>query len=483
MRIEKASKQHFRNHNRTLMADNLRDFIASGSKGIHKILRLCPENTFQMLTEQMSGVYGIPNGGKEGIDGWRYDWKIKGVPDYTTTVVQSVPMDYNLGRNNQEFNICLFEEIANKNDVLLMENRQGLLVLENATFLSEGRYQYRVSLVSNDPTNQAFDPNFGQIGKRVAKGYNIQPELSREGYMQTRDNGERRVNFLTKFRVGIEYSGESVMQKYSIFDDEDRHGESPLLIIDQKEKLALEELARAREMAMLFGVSTVNPENGEVMKRDSMGHKMIAGDGIITQVEKDGVTKFYTRMTTALLRQIIMNVLDKNPHKNVSDINIVLMTGIEGLMEWDRAMRDELKTLTLVDSIFVNKSKEKINIGNNLTGTYTWLGATISVVRNPIFDNKTGIASTITATGRPEMSSTFLALDMSTYDGTPNVQLRTRNGANLIKGDTLGFGGKDGKTSGSFSTPVHSSRHDIVSYGMVVCHVPETCMILRKSFL
>jgi hypothetical protein len=74
----------------------------------------------------------------------------------------------------------------------------------------------------------------------------------------------------------------------------------------------------------------------------------------------------------------------------------------------------------------------------------------------------------------------YMALDVSSYEGTPNIQLLNRDGVNVIENWELGMGGKNGKTSGNFNR-AQASSVDYLTYVGAIVHVPETCMVLRKS--
>lgn len=480
MRIEKASSSKFKNFDKTITVPTLDQFLGAKKTTQHKLLRMYDENTFQMLTEQLQGVYGVGKAGVKGVEGRKYNWAIKGMPDYTTTVTINSASDFNLGRNQQEFTICLAEPIANSGDLLILENEQTLFVLNNAVTLASGKYQYRVKVQTND-INQAVDFSYLQIGRTISVVGNLQPELSREGYISLRENKEERVNYLFKARAGVEISGESAMEKYYVCEGDEKSGLRPAMIITKAEDEVLRQCTFNKEKMLLFNKSTVNPNNDQVILTNSRGEDIMGGDGIIETLRKDGMTIFYNRLTETILRNAIMHIISKNPYKKASDINLVIMTGIQGMVQFDNAMRGILQGATDLTYLY-DKEGTKVKVGASFT-EYRYLDATIKVVRNPVFDDRTGIADGVDNQGYPLRSSMMLIMDMSTYDGVPNVQVVSREGVGIIKSTVKGVGGMSGHESGEVSSPVHASRHDVIMYGGVIVHYPETCIVLRKSLI
>lgn len=479
MRIEKASQSKFRNWDRTVDIPTLEQFLGAGKQKSYKLLRLFNENTFQMLTEQLHGVYGVGKANEQGVDGMRYEWDIQGMPDQTTTVTINTAVDYNLGRNQQEFTICLAEPIANTNDLIMLENEQKLFCLGNGITLADGKYQYRVKLVTNNP-DEAVDFTYLQIGRVVSIIGNLQPEMSRIGYIQTRQNKEKRVNYLFKIRKGIEYTGDAAQEKFYVCEGEDSSAK-PSIIITGAEKEVLRQLMFEREKMLLWATSTVNPNNNQVLLTNSMGETHISGDGLVEQLNKDGMTMYYNKLTENTLRNVIMHIISKNPYKQTTDINITIMTGLQGMAQFDSAMRGILQGATNLDYLY-DKEGVKVTVGS-MFQEYKYLGATLRVVRNPIFDDKTQIADGVDNQGYPLRSSMMLIMDMSVYDGTPNIQVLSKKGAGVIKGNVKGIGGMSGVESGDFASPVHATRHDAITYGGIVIHYPETCVVLKRSLI
>jgi len=482
MKLVNTKSSMFRGHDVTTTVPSLSQIYGPEAKGSPgKIIRLFDKPLLQIFADAYSSVLGVKSGTAKGIASMKYVYTVKGTPSFISRIAQNVPSNTSLGRNFQPFTVCLNENSFFNNDIMYLQNRQQLQVVRgNGVELSAGKWQYTVILVGNNP-EEVVDFNFLQANNTVSKLGNAQPELSREGYMSQRSNEESRVNYLRKMRVGRDWSGDAAMAKFAVCDTIDGKS-TPVMWMTGLEKDMLEDLMLQKEMALLFGKANVDPETDRVFGLNGFSEETIMGDGVWEAIRKEGINEMYTVFTEGLLRDILGAVLQRNPMKAIGDVNIVMMTGFDGLAQFDSAMRNILKEYTITSDHIVTKKGDNIEIGANFT-TYKYMGAKFTVVRNPIFDDVQLVADRLTPSGRPSRSSTFLVLDMSSYDGVPNIQLLTKEGCNLITGYQLGFGGKNGKTSGEYSTPVQGARMDMMTYAGVVVHVPETCMILEKSFI
>lgn len=477
--MKKVSAKMFKNWDTTVTVPKLTELYGQPKHENSKIIRLYDTNVLQLLTEGLGQLYSVKGAGKEGVKGSKYEFKVKGVPFYATEIAISAPQDYNLGRNFEPFNICLAEPSFNENDIMILQNKQTLKVLNNHIYLGDGKYQYRVIISGNDP-NEAVDFTYLTVGRTVSMLGNAQPELSRIGYHQERDNFETRVNYMQKIRRGIEISGEAQMAEFYITDTV--NGKQQVVAsMTKKQDDINKELFMLRELTAIFGRSNVDPQTDRILGQSNFSEDAMTCDGVYTQIRRDGIYETYTRFSEARLQQMLHEVVRRNPTKSLSNTNVVFMTGTMGMAEVQTLFRNTLNGFTATDKIFFDRNGDKVTMGATMM-KYIYMGATITFVHNPVFDNSQLLADEIDpTTGFPRMSSTFLMLDMTSYDGVPNVKIATKQGCNLITNIVEGLGGTTGNTSGKSASPVHGYRYDALTYVMPIVHLPETCMILEKS--
>jgi hypothetical protein len=488
MRLVSANHQKFRNFNYTKDIKTLTDVLGKVPTYGNRVINLFDGN--QML-KNVAGFEKVMPAEKYNIQGQRYDWGVNAVPVYTTTIAVSVAEDYNLGRNGQPFTICLSEEIANVNDIIYLSNRQALYVKANA-ISTNGYFLYSVQLSDNEPSLRGASFAAMKEGMQVSVIFNAQPELSRVGYNSMRTKKEKRFNYMTKIRVGDEYSGDSAMTDFIICDDLDlqtgkRTGKyKPVSWMTGMEKQHMDKLSYYSRMSQLFSKSTMSLLGDDrCYLQDSMGNDIVIGDGIYEAIRRDGIVRPYRLFTEETLKEIVYTITSAMPTKPMEGCKVTLVTGYDGYVMFDTAMREILKVLPFQSSdLFTQKSGGKTDIGIEF-GKYRYLGVEFTIVREPSFDNPNFLAQTTYTSGfnnvRGDWSRRFLVIDTSTYDGVPNIVSLQKDGCSLIKSETLGVGGRDGKTSGISSTRVHGSAVDYITYTGSVVHVPETCMILEPS--
>jgi len=161
------------------------------------------------------------------------------------------------------------------------------------------------------------------------------------------------------------------------------------------------------------------------------------------------------------------------------------MTGTGGMREFDKAMKNMLKSDTyrqFNDGKFVDGSGRNLA----LTGFFTRYehvdGHSVTVIKNELFDRgPVAMASQKhPISGLPLESYRMVFLDRSSYDGKPNLQMLTKKGRENLRwavaGSTIprGFTGNDLRASDIDGCEVH-----FLKVGGVVLRRPNTSLDLR----
>ena len=86
--------------------------------------------------------------------------------------------------------------------------------------------------------------------------------------------------------------------------------ESKVFAWPDKKKILLDNFMEARNNMMLWQHTTMD-ENGKSMLYDRQGRPVIAGDGIVQQIQRYASKYNYTKLTPSLLNEMILTLTKK----------------------------------------------------------------------------------------------------------------------------------------------------------------------------
>lgn len=180
-----------------------------------------------------------------------------------------------------------------------------------------------------------------------------------------------------------------------------------------------------------FWISEYNKlPDGTIQLTGPSGKVIPRGDGILSQITNRGT---YSGVLTAsrfesLARELFYGI------SGAEKKHIQLHTGTGGMAAFNEAMQDKLKTYFTSErtlNTFVTKTGDELQLGKYFTTYKTVDGHTITVHKNPVFDLI--YRNSPKYKGLPGFSYEMIFLDMSTYDGQPNVKMVTRKGRELVR--------------------------------------------------
>ena len=169
--------------------------------------------------------------------------------------------------------------------------------------------------------------------------------------------------------------------------------------------------------------------DGTTLMKGTNGRPLYIGAGIEQQISPANVRN-YTTLTLDLLRSVMadlsFNIRGKGERK------FVALTGEMGMQEFDRVLRAEATSATIVDTTFVSGSGQNLTLGGQFV-TYKWLnGMELTVKHLPLFDDVVLHRKLHPVSGRPLESYKFLFLDLGMRDGEPNLQKVVRRDRELV---------------------------------------------------
>lgn len=171
--------------------------------------------------------------------------------------------------------------------------------------------------------------------------------------------------------------------------------------------------------------------------------------GVFDQIDNNDT---YGQLTADKIKRTVSDVLYGATDTGV--MNIALFTGDGGAEEFDNAMKEEGNGFTMVSNSnvgdkFVGGATNSHNLmfGGYFTSYKHVDGHTITLKKLPLLDfgGRAENSPKHPITGRPLESYRMTFLDMSMYDGLPNVQMATQKGRGMVTGVLQGMA----------STPYH----------------------------
>lgn len=452
-----------------------------------KTIRLFPQNSISMFTEGLGEIYDIKEKSDQfqGLNDKAYRWKIRGhqVPKIKCAVRftgGAIPPSSTIGGNGVPFTIAMGSSYYNPRDFIKLEDKTLLYVLSEAVFIKEGVFEYSVKLNTNNPADTV-NTDMLQPGKTTGLNGNAFPELSDRGFLSNAMAAEDHIGYITKVRYDWSFSADAASTKYLIEDTVNFQGKSVKLnyVTDQLLMRAMETYHFNKEMEFLDGRTTMDA-SGRCFLQDEKGQDIVKGDGVVAQMA-DSRKQTYTNLTIGLIEDILSDISLQMPKRTGN--TILLTTGMEAYKQFGRLMRAEHRGFWSADtgSNYVQTKNGKIQLGAEYNG-FQFQGNKLIITVNNTFDHEANVSG-LDSNGKKLDSSKLLFMDVSSYDGVPNLQLIAKDGRSFITGELDGMGGQDGKTSGKVSSLLDGSMRSIIGTLGIVMHNPYSSMMLERKIV
>ena len=178
--------------------------------------------------------------------------------------------------------------------------------------------------------------------------------------------------------------------------------------------------------------------NGEIPLKDpDSGLPIPNGAGVIDQIPNFDT---YSFLTAQKIKNTVGDVMYGASDTGAMDV--ILYTGLGGLDEFDRAMKEEMRSFTqITGDKFITGSGRNLVIGGFFTQYQHIDGHVITVKHLPLLDfgARAENAPKHPVSGKPMTSYDMYFVDQSTYDGVRNVQMVTQKGRAMITGVLKGM--------------------------------------------
>lgn len=377
------------------------------------------------------------------LDDIQYTWPVMSRLNKACVVAATVSTA-NLGKGNQPFNLTFTDNWIKRN--YMIESPLGVqaYVLGDGVKVSEG-YQY--TLVLNAVSDKVSVPASETVAGALWCDLNtFNAESESRGTEFKRVAPGKYKNQMSIIRMSHQWAGNSASKVMSItISNPSVGGGKPMRLWMDFEHYQFER-AWLEEIEHLFWYSRYNRRaNGDIPLKDPITGKPIpTSAGILEQVNN---YLTYTRLTYAFLQNAIANAFFGL--SDTDGMSITLYTGLGGMREFDRAMKESGTIQNLLAQGGGNVADKFVKGSGNydliatgfFSGMYHIDGYYIKVKRNPIFDyGRRAVKSPLhPETGFPAESYRMVFVDDGMFDGEPNLQFVCEKGRRFLHGVVTGL--------------------------------------------
>ena len=195
---------------------------------------------------------------------------------------------------------------------------------------------------------------------------------------------------------------------------------------------------------------------------DENGKPIPIGSGLLEQIPNYDT---YSVLTANKIKNVVGDVF--YGATDSQKMNVVLFTGTGGMREFDEAMKAELDAKTYIRDIggkFVTGSGREMALGGFFVTYHHVDGHSVTVRHVPLFDH--GVRALKSPkhpkSGLPLESYRFVFVDMSMYEGIPNVLQVSQKGRQMVRAVVPGVAPLPMNFQGN-GTPFVATDKDAVS--------------------
>lgn len=398
--------------------------------------------TASYLTEGLGNImYNKESKNKfQKLNQMMFEWNIE------VNFIKRIPV---LGVTNTGlyYDIAFPERYYEKYDTFqFIDTKQQGIVLAAPVRKADNYWVYTIQLVDN--TGEETLPN-SIVGTETRFLANIHPELSEEGYMKYQSNVETHRNWISEIRHDLSWSS-----RYAVTEDSFiriANGESGgdykevIFKMPKIKKDLMDQFMQSRNNALLFGKSTMDSNGKSVVKDPHTGRELIAGDGMIPQLNRFAGFFSYGKLTTSTLNKVMSAMIQKaeQPQGNVFQF-VCNLSAYDQIQE---VLAKQLAQWRPTEAKVFTQEGGKIKVGAEYVG-YSYMGNTI----NFALDRALGIEY-------PDRGYAICVdLTADKTSGQPAISMFTLEGGEYIENTIAGVRGLDGKSSGPVASPVEGSK-------------------------
>ena len=438
--------------------------------------RMYPNNTATFLTEALMNIYyNSKTANKfQPINSLMIEWNID-VEFIKRVEFAAIPTG--TGAGGADIEMYFKERYYEKYDTFKIDgSRQQCIVKTTPQRKADNFWAYTVQLIDADFSSE-LDTSACQVGMTTRFLSNIMPEYHEEGYTKYQSNIEKHRQWITEHRNDISYSS-----RYAQMEDQfikissgDGAGElkEKIFKLNKMEKDLFENFNTAKNNHLLWGKTTMDV-NGKSTVLTEDGRPLIAGDGLIPQIERFASKYKYPKMNVNVMNTVIDQMNQKAANATGNRYTFIVNDRLWGQI--NTSLGDWLKLWGSTPTMMYSKAAQSmvkadnpIKVGGTFT-SYEVAGNTVTFMVDRAL------------TKEYDKKGYGICLDMSPDMSTnqPAIAAFTLEGAEFVTSKYPGVGGIDGVTSGIVSSPVAGSKLIVAGFSGIAAFAPYKSFILEQ---
>lgn len=461
-------------HSRTY--EDFYKLLGTRPKMMGVMARMYTHNTATFLTEALMNIYyNSKTANKfQPINSLMIEWEID-VEFVKRVEFAAAPSG--TGEGGSDITMYFKERYYEKYDTFKIDgSRQQCIVKATPTRKADNFWEYTVQLIDAD-FSATLDSTYCQVGMTTRFLSNIMPEYHEEGYTKYQSNIEKHRNWITEHRNDISYSA-----RYAQMEDQfikiaqgDGAGElkEKIFKLNKMEKDLLENFQTVKNNHLLWGKTTMDV-NGKSTVLTEDGRPLIAGDGLIPQIERFASKYKYARLNVNVINTVIDQMNQKAANATGNHYTFVVNDRLWGQI--NTTLGDWLKLWGSTPTMMYSKAAQAMVKADNpikVGGTFT---------SYEIAGNHVTFMVDRALSKEYDRKGYGICLDMSPDISTnqPAVAAFTLEGAEFVTSKYPGVGGVDGVTSGIVSSPVAGSKLIVAGYSGIAAFAPYKSFIIEE---
>jgi hypothetical protein len=456
-------------HSRTY--EDFYKFLGARPKMMGVMARMNTQNTASFITEGLLNIYHNEKSVNkfQPINSLAIDWEIE--VDFLKEIeFAAVPVG--TGAAGSSITMYFKEGYYQLYDTFKINgSRQQCIVKATPVRKADNFWEYVVQLIDAD-FSSILDSSACQVGMKTRFLSNIMPEYHEVGFTKYQSNVEKHRQWITEHRNDI-----SLSARYAQMEDQfikvTSEKEEQIFKLNKAEKDLLDNFQVVKNNHLLQGKTTMD-SNGKCTVLTEDGRPLIAGDGIIPQIERFASKYKFAKLNIAVINTMLEQMAQKAVNPTGNTFTIMVNDRLWGqtnstLASW---LKDWGSTPTMLYSKATNSA---VKADNALKVGATFVSYEIA--------GNTVVFMVDRALSKEYPSKAYgICLDL-TPDATinqPAVAAFTIKGAEFISSKFPGVGGVDGITSGIVSSPVAGSKLIVAGYSGIVVFAPYKAFVIEE---
>lgn len=350
------------------------------------------------------------------IGNGEFIWALQGQLTKSVQIVGTAVPATNPGKNFTPFILMLEDKYLAHGDKVMFPSGKQARVQKEPEQIGKA-WKYTFQLITHDPnaylaaSDVAVGVNLGWAGTAFEEG-------SRGGSSKKATPMWFR-NQMNTSRMSWGMTGGARTDVMALEMTNQKTGKKSALWLYEEEYQNLLQWNRIAEIDRWYSRYNRTAQ-GTVHLPGANGRAVLQGAGLIQQIEGTN-SRQYDVLTEDFLREFMTDLQLQS--REAENSSWMLFTGAAGLKQFDQALKTARLNYQVVDTHFVSKHGKDLHFGNNFRSYKGLMGGDFTVVYNPLFDDASLHTGIDPDTNLPYESSRMVFMDMSDYEGEPNVSL------------------------------------------------------------